>query len=629
MALDVVVAELEALLEDEERPAHRELRVLRSAQPAGPAELVEQAPRELVLARDERVEEVGPLVRRPGRPGVGERGERRRVAARDAVDGRVRGRRQRFRVRLRRRRLREALAVEPPRRVEHEERRRVELGEVGEHGRRVDAGERVVAEVLAEPRVQRRVARVVALELHQGLQRRLDDAVAHLAQQCIALLVGHVVVGVVRVHVEVDGHAQAAKEAAAVLRDEHLVLQQPPAHERLEVRDGRAVDQSRDAPLRVHREALVEVELRPGPVRDQIAEPAVRDLVRHRVRERPVADDERRRQEGQARVLHAAVGEGEGHHQQIVAAPAVLAEELLAGLQVLLRDARELRGRGVDEGRVGVDGAPRADVALRQIADGQGHEVRGHGRPHLELPEDARPLRQLRRGDDDEGLRRADLRRPGDAHLGRVLAGEEGPVEAGLAHRKNEGLPAGLLRVEPRRRGLAARPVGDVDVAGDEALGEEDDEPRPEVAVARALELGPRAVDDDAVDGHGLVRVEDELVGGALGQALDAQRAVAVEGAGLHVHLELQQHVRDAVLVAVGAARRVDDVLERHVRQRVGTRLRVRREVRHCCRQHAREERRILERGLVDVFERLHFADGGAQISEFVSFAAPIVRWSP
>ena len=96
-------------------------------------------------------------------------------------------------------------------------------------------------------------------------------------------------------------------------------------------------------------------------------------LVGDEVDERPIARQDRRGEEGQARVLHAAVGEGGRHDDHVVALPVVRAEELLAFGQHLLR-LGELPGGVVGQVRLGVDGGPRSEIAAGDVADGQGEQ---------------------------------------------------------------------------------------------------------------------------------------------------------------------------------------------------------------------------------------------------------------
>ena len=71
----------------------------------------------------------------------------------------------------------------------------------------------------------------------------------------------------------------------------------------------------------------------------------MRDLVRDDVGERLVPGEEGGRGEGEARVLHAAVGEAGREDEDVVDAPDVGAAKVLGGLQHGLRVLELLGGR--------------------------------------------------------------------------------------------------------------------------------------------------------------------------------------------------------------------------------------------------------------------------------------------
>ena len=90
-----------------------------------------------------------------------------------------------------------------------------------------------------------------------------------------------------------------------------------------------AVELLQDAALHVDREAFVQPEIAPGGVGHQVSGPGVRQFVRHQRNQALVAGQNGRRGEGEARILHAAEGKARRQHQQVVAAPAVRAVQLL------------------------------------------------------------------------------------------------------------------------------------------------------------------------------------------------------------------------------------------------------------------------------------------------------------
>ena len=273
----------------------------------------------------------------------------------------------------------------------------------------------------------------------------------------------------------------------------------------LELARGLAPEAADDLALEEDGEALVEPEVLPGPVGDEVARPAVRDLVRHHVDQGAVPREERRGHEGQARVLHAPVREGGRQHQEVVAPPHVLPGHLLGGAQELL-GALELVPGALHHGRLGPHAAPVADVEAAQLPDGHGDQVGRHRHPLLEV-ERRRPRVGRRQGaargglpglgrargdgahEGPERLRAAQGRAVRGLDGGRVLAGEHAPGvdRLALAEHERVGLPRRLPRAQELqgRRGRG-RPVPDLHlelVAGRGALGE---------AHAQLLPQGPR-----------------------------------------------------------------------------------------------------------------------------------------
>ena len=511
MALDVLVLQLEAVPQHQERPAHRELAVPRIGEARRPAERVQLRGRRGVVLRRraaQQVQEVGPLRRRPRPPQLADP----RPVGLDAVDRglaggdrRVAGGRLGF-VRG------HARAVEPPREVDLERGPLMHLDEVPDEVLRVDGfvGER--PDVGLEERIQSRPLLVLAVP--DGVEG-VDDGVAHGAQKGEALLVRHVGVRVVGVDPVIDGHAEPREQPAALLglHQVDLVLEQAPSDPRLEVRERGAVDLVRQPPGGVRREPVVQEALGPGRVRHQRPEVGGGDVVGHGVGERAVPDDHRGRQERQVRVRDAAVREGPGHDDHVEAAPGVGPEHGLGGREVLFGHAPELRFRGFNGRGMRVERRPRPDGPLLQHADGHGDQVRGHGRGHLE-PADAPAAFDafalpLGRGDYVVLVLDSDGRGPGEPLRGNVEAGEERPVRAAPA-RRVEGRAA-LLRPEPRRRGPARRAVCDGHVAFNEVVGHLDDDLVADVAPPRLLEVQAHEPPADRLDRHRAVRVEPQL----------------------------------------------------------------------------------------------------------------------
>jgi len=78
-----------------------------------------------------------------------------------------------------------------------------------------------------------------------------------------------------------------------------------------------------DSRFEEHSEALVEPEMLPFSVRDEVAGPGVSDLVKHDSAERFVANYDIGSNVDQVRVLHATIGEIGGKHKDIKAPPLV------------------------------------------------------------------------------------------------------------------------------------------------------------------------------------------------------------------------------------------------------------------------------------------------------------------
>lgn len=70
--------------------------------------------------------------------------------------------------------------------------------------------------------------------------------------------------------------------------------------------------------LSVHREALVQPEITPGGVGDEVSKPAVTDLVYNDISKRAIAGQQTGRDKGQAGVLHPTEREGWRHEQHII-----------------------------------------------------------------------------------------------------------------------------------------------------------------------------------------------------------------------------------------------------------------------------------------------------------------------
>ena len=260
------------------------------------------------------------------------------------------------------------------------------------------------------------------------------------------------------------------QDLVAVLEPRDLVLEVLAPEHGLHCGRLGPVDLLDDAALDVGRESLVQPEVAPGRVGDEVARPRVRQLVRDQGDEALVAGEHGRRREGQARVLHAPEGEARRQDEDVVAVPAVRAVEPLGGLHHLL-GVGELRRRGVDDRRLRVNAAARADGGEADVAGRDRHQVRRDPLRHLE-PVGAAPGAGRVAGrahDGDELRRRADRRGEGQAHRRRVL--DRDPAarvdRLGLGEEERVPLARGLRRLEPlEARGAGAGRVGDPHAIG-------------------------------------------------------------------------------------------------------------------------------------------------------------------
>ena len=145
-----------------------------------------------------------------------------------------------------------------------------------------------------------------------------------------------------------------------------------------------AVEGLDDPALEIGREPLVEPEVAPGGVGDQVARPRMGQLVRDQRDQRTVAGQDRGSGEGQPGVLHPAEREARGQHQDVVAAPAIAAERLLDRFDHRL-DVGELMGRRFEDAGLGPHAGAGAERLECQVAHRQSDQVRGDRLSHHEL----------------------------------------------------------------------------------------------------------------------------------------------------------------------------------------------------------------------------------------------------
>ncbi len=143
-----------------------------------------------------------------------------------------------------------------------------------------------------------------------------------------------------------------------------------------------AVDRLHDAVLKVDGEAFVDPEVVPGAVGHQVARPGMRQLVGDQGDQRAVARNDGRRQEGQARIFHAAKGEGGRQDEQVVALPLVGPIKSFGRLNEGFCLAK-FPSRSFKDGGFGVHTGAWTRRLETQIADRQGHQVGGDGLLHF------------------------------------------------------------------------------------------------------------------------------------------------------------------------------------------------------------------------------------------------------
>ena len=377
------------------------------------------------------------------------------------------------------------------------------------------------------------------------------EALLQRAQQQRALLVGdlgHRAAGVVtRAELLVELGAEPVVSEA---RD--LGVEIDPAGVPQQIGHGGAAQALHDAALDVGGDALVEPHRAPGRVGDQVARPRVRELVRDQRHHRAIAGDHRRREERQARILHAAHREARRQHQQVVAAPAVGTVELL-GRRHHRVDLDELGGRGVDQRRLGIDPGVDADGAEREVADRERDQVRRDRLRHAE-PVGAvggAGLRVLGAHQRDQVGRHVHHRVVGEAHAGAVLRRQPAPAIDRLRlreqHRVDPAARAG--RRHPQQRARARRGlVLDLDAADRGRHG--DRQRRAEQRVGRAERVRqrwPAAAAGPGRDDLEALGVEDQVGAGDL--AVEGVRRGAAQPLAVEVDGELEREVRDRGLV--------------------------------------------------------------------------------
>ena len=222
-----------------------------------------------------------------------------------------------------------------------------------------------------------------------------------------------------------------------------------------------------DPALGPDREALVEPEVLGRRIGDEVAGPAVGELVGHHIDKAAVAREQGRREEGHARIFHTAVRKCRGEHQHVVAVPVVGPEQRLGardhGFRVGELPGRRGTGRGL-----GPDSAAVREIASLKLADGEREEIARYRLGHLKLKGvpsglGRRIARRARAHHGGQARGHGHLRFVADARDRAVLAGQHAARVDGLAlaEEKRAALAFGLFGREPLQAdGRGARLVG-------------------------------------------------------------------------------------------------------------------------------------------------------------------------
>ena len=318
------------------------------------------------------------------------------------------------------------------------------LAQVGDELLRRHALERVLVEPAAQERIEHGTA---GAAFHGGQEPgalRINDAV-------IRVRFG-------RVGVRIARDQRRFRRRQCLDRGGQFFLVDLHAH----LRHVAAIQLLDDARGDVGGKAFVEPHVLPRGVGDQVARPRVGQFMRDQVDQAAVARDHGRREEGQARVFHATVGERWRQHDHVVASPAIRPIQRFGGLDHLFRIGQLVFGR-LDARRFGIHGGTGTEFAHFQFADGDGQQVRWNRLRHPEFPATlARRLVVILGAHHDAHARwRIDARAVGKTHGRRVLRWHPraGIDALRLAEHERQLARHGLLRREPLQRNGVRRGV--------------------------------------------------------------------------------------------------------------------------------------------------------------------------
>ena len=409
----------------------------------------------------------------------------------------------------------------------------------------IDALEREVVEIPAQERIELLAAVALFEELQEPRALGVDRGAA-----AVVRVLQHAGLGRQRLQRGVDLGVFLLQLVAL----DHVL------HHRLVF----AVQHFDDAILDVAGETFVQPRVLGAGEGDEVARPAVREFVRDQRDQGLVADDHRRGEEGQARILHAAVRERRRQHQHVVAVPAIGAVQAFGGGDHLF-GVFELGHGLVEHGRLGPHAAAVGDALERQVARGDRHQVGRDLLRHLEgvvaVPDGigivvgAHQHHHVRT--------RGHVRAVGVAHARRVLqrhprprvdllrlAEHEGQLLA-LGHRRLQPLQAGRLRrggVGHPHLGIALRGV-DAELAAQHRVGRGQ----------RVFQGRPRAVGIGTFDlGDGQVAAVQHQRGGGAVLPVQLIGGDTGQGPGVEVDLQAQGQILDDDLVRLGIGMFVD-----------------------------------------------------------------------
>eukprot|EP01136_Pigoraptor_vietnamica_P039928 Opistho-1_new@11257 len=304
-----------------------------------------------------------------------------------------------------------------------------------------------------------------------------------------------------------------------------------------------------DAAFDVGGEALVEPAIGPHRIGDQIARPGMREFVRDQRDETAVASEEGRRQECEARVFHAAKRKGRRQDQHVITAPAIFAVERFSDLHHALHVGAFVNA-ALDDAGLGPDAGARADIAMHEIADADGDEIRRDRLRHAEAEGALAVLRALAVRRQHLGAHHRfeafghdDARVVGLANAWAVLRRDPSAVVDRLTLAEEKFLAArGLRRLQPLQRArVRAAFVFDLDfpraVEGDGEWGAKIGAAFAE-RVRRLAPARADCVDDEAQTiEHDLLRIVARR---------DGERGLAAHHFAFEIGGQIERHVGDA-----------------------------------------------------------------------------------